>query len=121
MQPPSFVLGPWSLVLGPWSLVQIPGSDQGRRTEGPGLALHRFEKRGSMRAVFARHPKLATAKESVVVIRRVGALSCAKVAGLAYVILGLIIGACVSLFMVPILAVAATFILRDITRRGSEV
>ena len=31
------------------------------------------------------------------------------------------LGACVSLFMVPILAVAATFILRDITRRGSEV
>jgi multiple sugar transport system permease protein len=27
----------------------------------------------------------------------------------------------VSLFMVPILAVAATFILRDITKRGSEV
>ena len=31
------------------------------------------------------------------------------------------LGACVSLFMIPILAVAATFILRDITRRGSEV
>ncbi len=31
------------------------------------------------------------------------------------------LGASVSLFMVPILAVAATFILRDITRRGSEV
>jgi multiple sugar transport system permease protein len=31
------------------------------------------------------------------------------------------LGAAVSLFMVPILAVAATFILRDITRRGSEV
>ena len=31
------------------------------------------------------------------------------------------LGACVSLFMVPILAVAATFILRDITKRGSEV
>src|SRR5207342_2980477 len=31
------------------------------------------------------------------------------------------LGACVSLFMVPILAVAATFILRDINRRGSEV
>src|SRR5215510_9132048 len=31
------------------------------------------------------------------------------------------LGACVSLFMVPILAVAATFILRDIHRRGSEV
>src|SRR5438477_10606349 len=30
------------------------------------------------------------------------------------------LGACVSLFMVPILAVAATFILRDITRRGNE-
>jgi multiple sugar transport system permease protein len=31
------------------------------------------------------------------------------------------LGASVSLFMVPILAIAATFILRDITRRGSEV
>ena len=31
------------------------------------------------------------------------------------------LGASVSLFMVPILAVAATFILRDITKRGSEV
>jgi multiple sugar transport system permease protein len=31
------------------------------------------------------------------------------------------LGASVSLFMVPILAVAAVFILRDITRRGSEV
>jgi multiple sugar transport system permease protein len=31
------------------------------------------------------------------------------------------LGAAVSLFMVPILAVAATFILRDINRRGSEV
>ena len=31
------------------------------------------------------------------------------------------LGATVSLFMVPILAVAATFILRDISRRGSEV
>src|SRR3981189_1908024 len=31
------------------------------------------------------------------------------------------LGATVSLFMVPILAVAATFILRDITKRGSEV
>ena len=31
------------------------------------------------------------------------------------------LGACVSLFMVPILAVAAIFILRDINRRGSEV
>jgi multiple sugar transport system permease protein len=31
------------------------------------------------------------------------------------------LGAAVSLFMVPILAVAATFILRDITKRGSEV
>ncbi|MBL6650782.1 MAG: sugar ABC transporter permease, partial [Reyranella sp.] len=31
------------------------------------------------------------------------------------------LGASVSLFMVPILAVAATFILRDINRRGSEV
>ncbi|WP_119421760.1 carbohydrate ABC transporter permease [Desertibaculum subflavum] len=31
------------------------------------------------------------------------------------------LGAAVSLFMVPILAVAAIFILRDITRRGSEV
>ena len=30
------------------------------------------------------------------------------------------LGASVSLFMVPILAVAATFILRDITRRGNE-
>jgi hypothetical protein len=32
-----------------------------------------------------------------VVIRRVGALSCAKVTGLLYVILGLIFGACLSL------------------------
>ena len=31
------------------------------------------------------------------------------------------LGAAVSLFMVPILAVAETFILRDITKRGSEV
>lgn len=31
------------------------------------------------------------------------------------------LGAAVSLFMVPILAVAATFILRDINKRGSEV
>ena len=31
------------------------------------------------------------------------------------------LGATVSLFMVPILAIAATFILRDISRRGSEV
>jgi multiple sugar transport system permease protein len=31
------------------------------------------------------------------------------------------LGASVSLFMVPILAIAAVFILRDITRRGSEV
>ena len=31
------------------------------------------------------------------VIRRVGALSCAKVTGLLYVILGLIVGACLSL------------------------
>ncbi|MFZ5779698.1 MAG: carbohydrate ABC transporter permease [Pseudomonadota bacterium] len=31
------------------------------------------------------------------------------------------LGAAVSLFMVPILAVAAVFILRDITKRGSEV
>ena len=31
------------------------------------------------------------------------------------------LGASVSLFMVPILAVAATFILRDISKRGSEV
>ena len=31
------------------------------------------------------------------------------------------LGASVSLFMVPILAIAATFILRDITKRGSEV
>jgi multiple sugar transport system permease protein len=31
------------------------------------------------------------------------------------------LGATVSLFMVPILAIAATFILRDITKRGSEV
>jgi multiple sugar transport system permease protein len=31
------------------------------------------------------------------------------------------LGASVSLFMVPILAIAAIFILRDITRRGSEV
>ncbi len=30
------------------------------------------------------------------------------------------LGACVSLFMVPILAVAAVFILRDITKRGNE-
>jgi multiple sugar transport system permease protein len=30
------------------------------------------------------------------------------------------LGACVSLFMVPILGVAAVFILRDITRRGGE-
>src|SRR5476651_894464 len=31
------------------------------------------------------------------------------------------LGSCVVLFMVPILAVGATFILRDISRRGSEV
>ena len=31
------------------------------------------------------------------------------------------LGASVSLFMVPILAIAAVFILRDITKRGSEV
>ena len=31
------------------------------------------------------------------------------------------LGSAVSLFMVPILAVAAAFILRDITKRGSEV
>src|SRR5262249_39441809 len=31
------------------------------------------------------------------------------------------LGSCVVLFMVPILAVAAAFILRDISRRGSEV
>jgi multiple sugar transport system permease protein len=31
------------------------------------------------------------------------------------------LGAAVSLFMVPILAIAATFILRDISKRGSEV
>jgi len=31
------------------------------------------------------------------------------------------LGAAVSLFMVPILTIAAIFILRDITRRGSEV
>src|SRR4030095_17119722 len=31
------------------------------------------------------------------------------------------LGAAVSLFMVPILAFAAVFILRDITKRGSEV
>lgn len=31
------------------------------------------------------------------VIRRVGALSCAKVSGLLYLILGLIVGACLSL------------------------
>ena len=31
------------------------------------------------------------------------------------------LGATVSLFMVPILAVGAAFILRDISRRGSEV
>jgi len=30
------------------------------------------------------------------------------------------LGAAVSLFMFPILAIAATFILRDITRRGNE-
>jgi len=30
------------------------------------------------------------------------------------------LGACVSLFMFPILAVAAVFILRGITRRGNE-
>jgi multiple sugar transport system permease protein len=30
------------------------------------------------------------------------------------------LGASVSLFMVPILAIAAVFILRDITRRGNE-
>ena len=32
------------------------------------------------------------------VIRRVGPLSCAKVAGLLYLILGFVIGACLSLF-----------------------
>jgi multiple sugar transport system permease protein len=31
------------------------------------------------------------------------------------------LGAAVSLFMVPILAVAAAFILRDVSKRGSEV
>jgi multiple sugar transport system permease protein len=31
------------------------------------------------------------------------------------------LGASVSLFMLPILALAATFILRDIIKRGSEV
>jgi len=31
------------------------------------------------------------------------------------------LGACVSLFMIPILSVAAVFILRDINRRGTEV
>ena len=31
------------------------------------------------------------------------------------------LGASVSLFMVPILTIAAIFILRDITKRGSEV
>ena len=30
------------------------------------------------------------------------------------------LGACVSLFMVPILAVAAVFILRDVNKRGNE-
>lgn len=30
------------------------------------------------------------------------------------------LGACVSLFMVPILAVAAVFILRDVSKRGNE-
>ena len=30
------------------------------------------------------------------------------------------LGACVSLFMVPILAVAAIFILRDVNKRGNE-
>ena len=30
------------------------------------------------------------------------------------------LGASVSLFMVPILAIAAVFILRDITKRGNE-
>jgi len=30
------------------------------------------------------------------------------------------LGACVSLFMFPILAIAAIFILRDVTRRGNE-
>jgi len=33
-----------------------------------------------------------------VVIRRLGPLSCAKVAGLLYLILGLVFGACISLF-----------------------
>ena len=33
------------------------------------------------------------------VIRRVGPLSCAKVAGLVYLILGLVFGACLSLFV----------------------
>ena len=30
------------------------------------------------------------------------------------------LGACVSLFMAPILAVAAVFILRDVNKRGNE-
>jgi hypothetical protein len=34
------------------------------------------------------------------VIRRVGALSCAKIAGLLYLILGFVFGACISLFAV---------------------
>jgi len=37
-------------------------------------------------------------KEHVVVIRRVGPLSCAKIAGLLYLILGFVFGACISLF-----------------------
>jgi hypothetical protein len=37
-------------------------------------------------------------KECAVVIRRVGALSCAKIAGLVYLILGFVFGACISLF-----------------------
>ena len=38
------------------------------------------------------------------VIRRVGALSCAKVAGLLYLILGFVFGACISLFAMTGLA-----------------
>ena len=38
------------------------------------------------------------------VIRRVGPLSCAKVAGLLYLILGFIFGACISLFAMTGLA-----------------
>ena len=42
------------------------------------------------------------------VIRRLGPLSCAKVAGLLYLILGLVIGACVSLFAVAGLFASGT-------------